>query len=149
MISLRDADGREPLPICRAHREWLVSRYPLEEMIAYRFYADDMPVSHEDSYTDQRAIEHIRRCPKCRAWIHAVIPAETLRRQRRLARYCCAAMHIAVEEYESHRTPRIQFTMFRGEDPCWMIENFHTFLHFCPWCGKKLPDEPFIPEGED
>ncbi|MCL6532123.1 MAG: hypothetical protein K6U12_02435 [Armatimonadetes bacterium] len=149
MLSLLDADGREPLPICRAHREWVISRYRDEAMIAYWYYADDLPVGYADAHTDQHALKHIRNCPKCRAWIHAVIPSEVLRRQRRLSRYCCAAMFVAVEEYKLHRVPRIRFTMFRGEDPCWMIEDYAAFLRFCPWCGKPLPDAPFIPEGED
>src|SRR5215204_214223 len=133
-ISISEPDGSEPLPICRAQREWLVSRYKSEAAIALKFFAHDEPVREADRQTDQHAVEHVRKCPKCRAWIHAVVPADVLRRQSRLSRYCCAGMFVAVEEADENR---VTFEMFRGEDPCWMIDGQHTFASYCPWCGKK------------
>jgi hypothetical protein len=66
-----------------------------------------------------------------------------MRRQKRLTEYCCAGMFVAVENPEGHTTNRITFEMFRGEDPCWMIDGVQSFISYCPWCGKKLPDQPF------
>jgi hypothetical protein len=37
--------------------------------------------------------------------------------------------------------------MFRGEDPCWEIDGKNAFAVYCPWCGTKLPDGPFIKDG--
>ena len=142
-IPLNDADGGEPLPICRMQREWLVNRYRRDTGIALKFFSDDLPVAQDDQKVDQHAIEHVRQCPRCRAWFHAIVPADIVRRQRRLTRYCCAGMFVAVEEPDSHATNRITFELFRGEDPCWMIDGVRSFISYCPWCGKKLPGQPF------
>jgi hypothetical protein len=75
--------------------------------------------------------------------MHSVIPESVLRRQRRLTEYCCAGMFVAVEQVDGPITNRITFEMFRGEDPCWMIDDIHSFISYCPWCGKKLPKRPF------
>lgn len=141
---INDADGVEPLPICRAHREWLVLRYKLEAMIALKFFSDNEPVAEGDKETDRKAVEHVRKCPRCREWIHKIIPPHILRRQSRLVRYCCAGMFVAVEEADGKSKLKITFEMFRGEDPCWLIDGKRTFASYCPWCGKKLPDKPFI-----
>ena len=142
-IPISEPDGSEPLPICGAQRAWLISRYRSETGLALKFFSDDQPVSEGDMQTDQRAIDHVRKCPKCRAWIDAVVPADVLRRQSRLTRYCCAGMFVAVEEADQGSI-RVTFEMFRGEDPCWMFDGNHTFASYCPWCGKKLPSKPFI-----
>ena len=143
-IPISESDGSEPLPICRAQREWLVSRYKSEAMLALKFFSNDVPVPEADRQTDQKAIDHVRKCPKCRAWIHSVVPADVLRRQSRLTRYCCAGMFVAVEEADERSKNRVTFEMFRGEDPCWMFDGKRTFASYCPWCGKKLPDKQFI-----
>src|ERR1051326_7034767 len=146
-IAITEADGSEPLAICRAQREWLVARYPLETMLALKYYSDDLPVAERDSAMDAKAIDHLRKCPKCREWLHQVIPQDVLRRQSRLARYCCSGMFVAVEESGRYGKNKITFELFRGEDPCWMIDGKHSFISYCPWCGKKLPDRPFNTES--
>ena len=143
-IPISEPDGSEPLPICRAHREWLVSRYTREAMLALKFFSNDEPVPEGDRQTDQKAIDHVRKCPKCRAWLHSVVPPDVLRRQSRLTRYCCAGMFVAMEEADEMTKNRVTFEMFRGEDPCWRIDGKRTFASYCPWCGKKLPEKPFI-----
>ena len=144
-ISLNDAGEAEALPICRAQREWLGTRYGDVALIAARFVSDDLPVSEGDRVTDDKAINHVRKCPRCREWFHRVVPAGILRRQSRLSRYCCAGMFVAVEEPDRAPNP-ITFELFRREDPCWKIDGQYSFISFCPWCGKKLPHEPFISE---
>jgi hypothetical protein len=52
-------------------------------------------------------------------------------------------MFVAVEEPKNKKS-KITFYMFRGEDPCWQIEGVMTFISYCPWCGKKMPEKPFI-----
>jgi hypothetical protein len=146
-ISLSEADCSQALPICHAQREWLVTHYKLEAMIAFKFFSEELPVAECDSVTDSRATDHVRKCPKCREWFHRVIPKEVVRRQSRLSRYCCAGMFVAFEESNTRNKVRISFEMFRGEDPCWIIDGVRTFISFCPWCGKRLPGQPFIPES--
>jgi hypothetical protein len=79
--------------------------------------------------------------------VTTIVPEQTYRRQARQARYCCAGMFCAVEEHESRQTPRFSFAMFRDEDPCWQIDGQNAFAVYCPWCGTKLPDGPFIKDG--
>jgi hypothetical protein len=146
-IALTEPDGSDPLPICHNNRDWLVSRYKHEAAIALKFFSDEGPVGEGDKETDRKAIDHIRKCPKCRKWFHSIIPEDILRRQKRLTRYCCAGMFVAFEEADGKTNNQITFEMFRGEDPCWKIDGIRTFASYCPWCGKKLPDKPFI-EGE-
>ena len=56
-------------------------------------------------------------------------------------------MFVAFEESDARNKNRVTFELFRGEDPCWMIDGIRGFISFCPWYGKKLPDKPFIPES--
>ncbi len=143
-ISLTDADGKDPLPICKLNRKWLIDYYKLPEMIALRFFSDEEPVNDSKRADEQKIIRHIRKCPKCREWFYGAVPANMLRRQHRLSKYCCSGMFVSVEESNKYNVPRFVFTMFRGEDPCWMIDGKSAFARYCPWCGKKLPDRPFI-----
>jgi len=142
-ITISEPDGSDPLSICARNRSWLVDRYHIDAAIALRYFSDNEPVSDQNRDADTMAIDHVRKCPKCRKWIHHAIPKEILRRQHRLSQYCCAGMFVAVEEPESKKN-KISFYLFRGEDPCWQIEGVLSFISFCPWCGKKMPNRPFI-----
>jgi len=144
VIPLVDADGRDPLPICRRNREWLIDYYKGPEAIVLRFFSDASPVRQRDKSEENQSIKHLRECPRCRPWVSTIVPEQLYRRQARLARYCCAGMFCAIEESDSRQTPRFSFSLFRGEDPCWQIDGKNTFAVYCPWCGKKLPDAPFI-----
>lgn len=142
-IPIDEPDGSDPLGICLGNRSWLIDRYKIDAMIALKYFSDDLPVSDDETTRDTKAIKHVRKCPKCKAWINHVIPKPVLRRQHRLTRYCCAGMFVAVEEPGKTKN-RIQFELFRGEDPCWKIDGKWSFISHCPWCGKRLPKEPFI-----
>ena len=146
-VPLEDADGREGLPICRRHREWLVDFYKSPEFIVLRFFSNAVPIRERDRPAEDHSTQHVRECPRCRTWVSTIVSPEQYRRQARLARYCCAGMFCAVEEHPSHQTARFSFTMFRDEDPCWQIDGKNAFAVYCPWCGAKLPDRPFIQEG--
>jgi hypothetical protein len=52
-------------------------------------------------------------------------------------------MFTAIEEANGPNTNKITFEMFRGEDAWWMIDGIRSFISYCPWCGKKLPGQPF------
>jgi hypothetical protein len=145
-VPLVDADGHEPLPICRRHREWLIDYYKGPDSIVLRYFSDAVPVRKRDRSEDEMSVRHLRECPRCRAWVSTIVPEAQYRRQARLARYCCAGMFCAVEEHAARGLPRFSFGMFRGEDPCWQIDGENAFAVYCPWCGAKLPDGPFIKE---
>jgi hypothetical protein len=141
-----DADGHEPLPICRRHREWLIDYYKGPDGVVLRYFSDAVPIRKKDHAEDERSVKHLRKCPRCRAWIATIVPEAQYHRQARLTRYCCAGMFCAVEEHDVRGLPRFSFDMFRGEDPCWQIDGQNVFAVYCPWCGTKLPDGPFIEE---
>jgi hypothetical protein len=143
-IPIENADGSEPLPICRGNREWLIQYYKVPEMIVLRYFMDGTPVEQTKVNEESKAIVHLRQCPKCKPWISTLVPHDMFIRQSRQSKYCCSGMFCAIEESAKRGTPKISFTMFRGEDPCWQLDGNNAFLRFCPWCGKKLPDKPFI-----
>lgn len=91
------------------------------------------------------ALDHIRGCPECQSWLREQVPEEIFTRQEKISKYCCVMMFGAVEEGRTHQ---INFAMFRGEDPCWKIDGQWSGISFCPWCGQRLPNQPFIPKNE-
>lgn len=38
---------------------------------------------------------------------------------------------------------RFSFDLFRGEAPGWLVNETLAWVHFCPWCGQRLPNHPF------
>ena len=82
-VSLTDADGRDPLPICRRNREWLIDYYKSPEAIVLRFFSDATPVRQRDKSEEDHSIKHVRECPRCRAWVATIVSKETYRRQAR------------------------------------------------------------------
>jgi hypothetical protein len=109
-------------------------------MIALRYFSDDVPVATGDMETDRRSMDHIRKCPRCRDWLHKVVPPETLRRQSRLTRYCCASMYVAIEEPD-RADIYVSFELFRGEDPCWKFDGNERSPRIAHGvAGSFLPD---------
>ncbi len=145
-IPITEPNGQDPLPICRVYREFLTSRYKVEAVLALKYLTDERVIGLPEPEEDHKASSHIRSCPKCREWIHHIVPKDVFRRQSRMIKYCCAGMFVAFEEYKERGKNRVTFDLYRGEDPCWMIDGKFTFMSYCPWCGKKLPDKPFIQE---
>jgi hypothetical protein len=148
-IDLYEPDGSKPTSICEDSRAEMVRLYRIDSIIALRFFSDEYyessrdPTVDSDSHRDKQYVSHIRECSKCVDWIHAVVGPQTMERQCRLVQYCCASMFAAVEEAKINR---IEFKIFRGEDPCWSINGQWSFMQFCPWCGTQLPDHPFVEE---
>lgn len=89
------------------------------------------------------AARHVENCPSCAEWLDEFFPDRAERRkvsEKRTSTYCCSSMRHAV--YDADAQTRISFTMFRGVDPCWQINDDPCFARYCPWCGSALPDEP-------
>jgi hypothetical protein len=141
-INVLEPNGHEPLAICRRAREDTVARCKGTEILALNFFTTTSEPDADASLT------HIHRCPRCRAWFHAVVPEPILRRQHRQSQYCCAGMFVAVEEWrERPNSIRFSFELYRGEDPCWKIGEKLSFASYCPWCGRKLPGKPFLSDA--
>ena len=142
-IDITSTNETEPLPICRRSREGLVSKYHLVEMIALEYFEARKTHGKGEQDPEDVSLAHLLKCPKCRDWFYEAVPSEILKRQKRLTQYCCAGMFCAVEENKERNQPEVEFTLFRGEDPCWLIDGKQSCISFCPWCGEKLPEKPF------
>ena len=124
----------EIFPACLKAREELIDNYKLVEIIAHEYFkATEKP----------EAFNHLMQCSKCKEWFNEIIPPRVLKRQKQMARYCCASMYCAVMEHEESKLPKIEFSLNRDNDPCWIISFKSTYISYCPWCGKKLPNAPF------
>ena len=86
------------------------------------------------------AVGHVAECGLCQAWLDGIYPIRVEAREK-FAKYCCAAMLAAVNNPQTEI--RFTFTLFRGEDPCWCINDSIVFARFCPWCGCELPQRSF------
>jgi hypothetical protein len=136
----------EPMTDCAAHRAYLSGRFALPHALAQWWLLAPTDALSKDA-SSVPARDHVASCAACRDWLDTRIPADIMRRQARLSRYCCAGMFVAVEEADAGRDVVMAFAMIRDE-PCWMIDGKQTYAAHCPWCGKVLPDRPFI-EQED
>ena len=129
---------------CLEVRKLLIETLGIPELIVLLNFTDQVPMAASVRSEVEKSAEHLRSCSHCNAWVKGIVPEPIYTRQSRLARYCCPLMFGAVEEPHKPGTPRIAFTMFCEVEPCWQIDGKDAFLQYCPWCGKKLPDRPFI-----
>lgn len=91
-------------------------------------------------HTLERAAEHVAGCDRCQAWLDQLFPERVAARER-AKRYCCTSMNLAVNDPQA--SLRFEFMLFRGEEPCWMVNDGIEFVRYCPWCGRPLPPHPF------
>jgi hypothetical protein len=137
-------DDTDPAACARVREYLLEGCYSDPHILALWRLSKDHTIKGSSSEESEAAWKHIQSCSKCDAWLHEIVPGEILNRQSRLVRYCCSAMFVAVEESDKYQRNRFTYSLFRGEDVCWRIDGKQSFAMFCPWCGHKLPDRPFI-----
>lgn len=108
-----------------------------------------MIVVEEELFPDRAAYEaaaHAETCAACQDWAASWLDVqypERVAHRARIGKYCCISMFDAVTGPEA--AVRFSFELFRGEDPTWCINEQYAFARFCPWCGQRLPDQPFEP----
>ena len=93
----------------------------------------------------ESAARHIETCEACTGWLDVFYPKRAALREdaeRRRRIYCCINMDHAINRTTGRQTT-FKFVMFRGEDPCWCINDDYSFARHCPWCGERLPDRSF------
>lgn len=93
---------------------------------------------------------HLSNCTSCQEWFKDEIGEQRFVRLQRAAEYCCMSMYIAVEESElasesAHweRREKVRGFSSRDNEWRWTIGPSNSYIFYCPWCGKHLPDEPF------
>lgn len=147
------SSGDNPFPVrevgdaCIAAREVLQSLGPaLRDDSALRMALEGM-IEIEDGILGDSGLEdaarHVEICQSCTEWLDEYFPDRAERRkaaEQRTSTYCCPSLRHAI--YDADAQTRFSFTMFRGEDPCWQINDDLCFARFCPWCGSALPDKP-------
>jgi len=131
---------------CKQHQRYLLQACSSDPFILALWFVDP---NHEISGVGKTneadaAFEHMEACVSCTEWFYKTVPREALKRQARMLRYCCSGMFVAVEEPDRYSRNQFTYSLFRGEDVCWRIDGKQTFANYCPWCGLKLPDKPFI-----
>lgn len=130
--------------ICSESRQVIVNHQASEhDPLILDFALQDMIEIDENTFADaavQQAATHIATCPDCRAWDDDRNP-ERVAHQKRVSKYCCIHMFDAATNAEAQT--RFEFSLFRGEDPCWLINDKWEFASFCQWCGTKLPNAEF------
>ena len=154
-------DGSAPSSKCKKAREWLATHYGNPYSIGHRL-AVDAPNKYatrrgSDGYSfaeDAMHISHAIECDQCSDWISAVVSERILRRQRRLAQYCCPQLFGAIEE-PNRSTLHIKLRYEAPEqlEGCyrWVlsladdrIERSTLLVNYCPFCGEliKTPERP-------
>jgi hypothetical protein len=130
--------------ICTESRHVIANYQALDhDKLIQDFALQDMIEIDENTFEDntvREAATHIASCPDCRAWDDDRNP-ERAAHQKRVSKYCCTHMFDSVTNPEAQT--RFEFSLFRGEDPCWAINEALVFASFCPWCGTKLPEAEF------
>jgi len=92
---------------------------------------------------------HLIDCDACLAWLGHEVEPPILRRAKGATLCCCLEMYMAIEESAPETqvvgglSEPVQFSLWRGEDPIWTIGARRTNIYYCPWCGARLPSEPF------
>ena len=75
-----------------------------------------------------------------------------MNRKERAEKYCCLPLWLAVEQHEVDQL-NISFSKFRDEK-CWIVTSLdvvggNLLISYCPWCGSKLPEKPFVDVPHD
>ena len=157
-MSGEDEDGSAPSEtVCDSAREWMLTHYKDQALVALRYYTDDdvgrVPPSL-DSDQDKRHVSHIRHCEECADWIRSFAGEKWMKRQSRLAQCCCPRMFgILEEEKRKGRDSHMEFKKeLHHPDVGWLwhqkfyyreVSVFSYQVNYCPWCGKhiKIPDD--------
>jgi len=100
------------------------------------------------SEEDAERISHAINCKQCSSWISEVVGEKVLRRQSRLAQYCCSQLFGAIEEPKRSSLP-IKLSYDAPE----RLEGAHRwilsladdkigrqtlFINYCPFCGELI-----------
>lgn len=133
---------------CEKHRKALETWEAFERLIDVIWCGSNgLPCDKEGLYKNN--VLHVQTCKSCQAWLEEKVPHEIKSRMTKLRKYCCPVMFGAVEESE-HDELNINLIDFQG-DATWAVMNFdhlggNLLLSYCPWCGNKLPETPFVVE---
>lgn len=131
---------------CEEHRKHLESWNAFNNLVFPIFIGSEgTPCDYEGHY--QNSLLHVQNCEECFSWLKNKVPINELNRHERLLQYCCPVMFGAVEEPQVNQL-KISLRDFQGY-PTWVVKNFNVIggnllIGYCPWCGVKMPQKPFI-----
>ena len=101
-VSLTDADGLDPLPICHRNREWLIDYYKSPEGIVLRFFSDATPVRQRDK---DFPMSWIRRYDKGRVFYSAIGHGPQIFWNASLLEHFLAGIQYALGDLQADDTP--------------------------------------------
>lgn len=88
-----------------------------------------------------KAAAFLQSCPNGLAWLDLDRRyPERKQRRERISKYCCFEMFSAVTT--PNHLIHISTELGRDSETYWLL-NGEISIRFCPWCGKKLPKQPF------
>ena len=129
---------------CSIVRDWMVAHYKDKAIVALRYFCDkEVPRMANDSFDskiDNEVLDHLRSCESCKSWISKYSGVQLIERQRKLSLYCCPQMFSAAEE---PKKIRIQISHTPDSGMRWFM-NGERIISYCPWCGARLPGQPFV-----
>jgi hypothetical protein len=142
------AGGSPQSPACLAARDWMVRYYP-GVIMALRYYTDKEVPRHAtpgfDCAKDALWVSHVRGCASCVDWLRGAAGEQIMEQQRHLAQYCCPQMFSAVETPKTFCRVQLAYD-YKNEAQRWYL-NTERIINYCPWCGTRLPDGPFVQDG--
>ncbi len=131
---------------CRKSREYLESWGVLDTLGPIILHGEE-GFPNDGTDLGQKAVSHLQSCASCKTWLKSRVDPKADQRIQRLNQYCCPMMFGAVEKSEPEDL-HLKLVYFRDER-FWIVdqpEREFGFVSFsyCPWCGKRLPENPFI-----
>jgi hypothetical protein len=145
---MKATDVSEPTSQCLAARDWMV-RYYDDVILPLRYHTDkEVPRRNApgfDSTEDALWVSHVRGCDSCVRWVREVAGERMMERQRRLVQYCCPQMFSAVETPKTFCRVQLGYD-YKAEAQQWYLNTERT-INYCPWCGTRLPNGPFVRVG--
>lgn len=134
----------------------LIKDWDASDTLLNLILQDNDGFPHDADGIYQQSVLHVQNCSSCRKWVDEKISgkfkSDWENSNRITAKYCCSVMFSAVEHPRKEEL-NISLIDFQG-DPFWAVMNIEVvggnlLIVFCPWCGKKLPDEPFNTEESE
>ena len=134
------------MKICSEVRKYILEWGAISHLAPLILFGSD-GFPNDGTNEGENAVAHIQTCEKCNLWLRDLTNTDAIQRMERLSRYCCPQMFVAVEEPEDESI-HLKIRLFRDEN-LWMIDQpsrgfGFEFFSFCPWCGKRFPEHPFI-----
>lgn len=127
---------------CETARQLLLDCKQSDQSMGVFSLAMDDCIELDDAVSSNpqvlQALTHVAHCEACQHWRAKAFDPELFAARARARKYCCVEMMNAVD------AEVITWERLGPEQlPYWLLAPQDRTIHFCPWCGGRLPDLPF------